>query len=201
MAEKPVLLFDVGNIILGVDFQRVFSHWAKSAECDVARFYQAWTTDTAYEAHEVGRIDFSDYCKHLAELFDITLTEDAWRAGWNDLWTTPLHGVINRLPALAERYDLYAFSNTNPTHEAYFRTHYDAELAHFAEVFTSSSLQLRKPDIAAYHAVCKKIGSPPHNTLFIDDNHENIQGAEDAGLQAHWCQSEDQVVTLLDQLD
>jgi len=64
----------------------------------------------------------------------------------------------------------------------------------FDEVVNSSLEGLTKPDVAIYHIACSRLGVPPQNTLFIDDRHDNVEGARKAGLHALQYAGEDTVV-------
>ena len=48
----------------------------------------------------------------------------------------------------------------------------------------SCELGIAKPDPAIYRYTCEKLGVAPENALFLDDKPENIQAAEQSGLQA-----------------
>lgn len=194
------VLLDIGNVVLGVDFHRVFNHWADSAQVDVKRFYDAWEADEHYADHETGTIDFAAYSSRLSERFGIELPIEDWQAGWNNLWTDPFHEVIALLPSIRTQYELFAFSNTNPTHEAHFRERYAVELASFNTVFTSSTLGQRKPHPQAYQSVCEQIGVAPTEVIFLDDHPGNIDGARQAGLSAHHCVDQSAVVEVLQRL-
>lgn len=52
-----------------------------------------------------------------------------------------------------------------------------------ARVF-SWDVGLRKPNPAAYHLVCDRLGVAPAEVLFLDDFEPMVAGARDAGLQA-----------------
>ena len=41
----------------------------------------------------------------------------------------------------------------------------------------------RKPDVEAFHYVAQRMQVAPERILFLDDNAENIAGAQQAGLQ------------------
>ena len=197
MQHNPTLLFDIGNVVLGIDFHRVFAYWANAAKVDAARFYQNWEADQAYADHETGDINFEAYTSFLSKQFKVNLSQDDWAQGWNSLWTEPFHGVVALLPKLSAHYRLFAFSNTNPTHEAYFRHFYADAIAGFQKVYTSSTLGKRKPHVDAYHAVCADIGVRPESVTFLDDNEDNIAGAKQAGLVSHLCRGENEVLNAL----
>jgi putative hydrolase of the HAD superfamily len=106
-------------------------------------------------------------------------------------------GIAALLAAAARRMPLYAFSNTNPAHVAYFSVAYAELLSHFRTVFLSSTIGLRKPDAAAYDHVVEAIGVPASRILFFDDLAANIEGARARGLQAIHVTSTDDVARAL----
>lgn len=88
------------------------------------------------------------------------------------------------LATAARHLPLYAFTNSNPTHQREWSARYAAELSSFRDIFVSSDLGLRKPDRAAFAAVAGRTGFRPAEILFFDDTAENVTGARAAGLQA-----------------
>ena len=196
---KAVLL-DLGNVVLGIDFHRVFASWAQDAGVDKSRFYDKWRIDSAYKAHEVGAISFEEYCDNLASMFTVDLPVTAWRKGWNSLWTSPFTAVVQLLPAIKEDYGLCAFTNTNDTHAECWSSLYSAELAAFEHIFVSSHIGVRKPDTAAFERVCNDMACHPSDVLFLDDTQENVVGAQQAGLSAHCVKGEQEVAATLKRL-
>ncbi len=191
------LLLDLGNVVLEIDFRRTFNHWAQSAKVDVNVLYQRWQLDEAYQAHETGNLDFETYIDALAGQLGISMPLVEWHAGWNDLFVAPFVQVQQRLQELAGTIPLYAFTNTNPTHEQAWRQRFPDALIHFDDIYVSSTIGLRKPEVAAYQWVSNAMGLDPQSILFLDDNRENIEGARASGLQAEWIQSEADVVRAL----
>lgn len=196
---KAVLL-DLGNVVLGIDFRRVFARWAELAGVDERRFYDNWAVDDAYKAHEVGEITFTEYCENLGLMFELELTEVQWQEGWNSLWTEPFHSVIELLPAVASRFELYGFTNTNNTHAAFWRPAFSRELSHFEHIFVSSEIGFRKPDESAFAHVCAQIEHAPEDVLFLDDAAENVSGARESGLAVRHVTSEQAVRDALQSL-
>jgi putative hydrolase of the HAD superfamily len=194
---KKAVLLDLGNVVLGVDFRRVFKTWAASAGVDEQIFYDGWALDQAYKDHETGHIDFDAYTQALSGRFGVDLPASEWRRGWNDLWTEPFHTVIELLPAVADRYHLYGFTNTNDTHAACWRELFGHALERFAHIYVSSEIGLRKPDEAAYIHVCDHMSIAPRDVIFLDDTRENVEGAAGAGLDARHVKSEAAVAATL----
>ncbi|MFK4788494.1 HAD family hydrolase [Microbacterium sp. ZW T5_56] len=57
----------------------------------------------------------------------------------------------------------------------------------------SCAIGAAKPDPRFFHIAAERIGVAPAEILFVDDNAQNVAGAQDAGLQAtHWSIHHDQ---------
>lgn len=196
------LLFDLGGVVLEIDFARAFSAWASfsgaSADSIAARF----RADRPYEAHERGEIDASGYFASLRDSLGIDLPDEQFAAGWNAIFAGEVPGVRGVLRQAARSAPLYAFSNTNQAHARYWKREYHEIIRPFRELFLSSELRLRKPAAEAFHAVAAKIGAPPHRIAFFDDLAENVRGARAAGLKAFQVRSAAEIsAALRDELE
>ena len=196
-AEAQVLLLDLGGVVLGIDFHRVFTFWAEAAGVDKAVFYDHWQLDDAYEAHETGDLDFADYTTHLSKTLRVSMSDAAWREGWNALWTAPYGDVAALLPALKERFRLRAYSNTNAVHAESFLQRYPDIFQHFEQLYLSHEVGCRKPAPESFLKVCKLMQCSPSQVIFLDDTKENIAGAAAAGLTAYLTRSQSEVVETL----
>jgi putative hydrolase of the HAD superfamily len=178
------LLFDLGGVVLDVDFDRVMRAWAAAAGCEPAVIRGRFSFDEAYEQHERGELDAAGYFASLRGSTGLRLSDADFTAGWNDLYVGVIPEMRAVLAAAAQRFALHAFTNSNPTHQREWSTRFAAELAVFRSVFVSSELGLRKPDPAAFAAVAGKAGFAPSEILFFDDSAENVAGARTAGMRA-----------------
>jgi glucose-1-phosphatase len=184
LAPPEVLLFDVGNVLIEVDFARVTSAWAAAAGVPAERIAARFTVDAAFREHETGALDEAGYFAHLREHLGLALSDEAFRAGWNEVFVAPMRDMELLLPALAGRFPLYGFSNTNRCHAAHFVPRYSGVIGHLRELFCSCDLGWRKPDPRAYAEVVRRIGVPPGRIAFFDDTEENVEAARRAGLLA-----------------
>ena len=194
------VLLDLGGVVLDIDPQACFVSWATVAGVDAELIASRWSVDDAYKAFEVGEVGFAEYAASLSRRLGVTLAEDQWMTGWNALLRGPFPEVADILPAVARRLPLYAFSNTNPVHEAVWRAQLAGVLGSFRKVYTSCGLRLRKPDEAAYLAVADDMGVDPGAILFVDDNAENIAGARAAGLRVWHATSRESTLAVLKSL-
>ncbi|MES5483459.1 HAD family phosphatase [Bradyrhizobium sp. INPA03-11B] len=192
-----VLLFDIGRVVLEIDFDKVMAHWAQHAGCAPAELASRFVVDDSFKHHEIGRIDDAAFFANLRQSLGIGLSDAQFLEGWNSIFTGEMPGIAPLLAAAAKRMPLYAFSNTNPAHVAHFSVAHAELLGHFRSVFLSSSIGFRKPDAEAYDHVVKAIGVPASRILFFDDLAANIEGARARGLRAIHVTSTDDVATAL----
>jgi putative hydrolase of the HAD superfamily len=191
------LLFDLGRVVLDIDFNKTVACWAGHAGCEPADLIRRFGRDDIYRRHEQGEISDAEFFEGLREMLGIRLSDAQFLEGWNALFAGEMPGIAALLARAAKRLPLYAFSNTNAAHVEHFSRAYADVLGHFREMFLSSSIGLRKPDAGAYDHVVKAIGVPAHRIVFFDDLAENIEGAWARGLTAVHVTSPDDVADAL----
>ena len=111
------LLFDLGGVVLGIDFTRAFSIWADQSGSDPAVLKSRFSFDRAYNQHETGEIDAASYFSHLRSSLRLDLEDAAMAEGWCSIYVGEIAGMREVLFSLAHRLPIYAFTNTNPTHQ------------------------------------------------------------------------------------
>ncbi|MEA2880113.1 MAG: glucose-phosphatase [Hyphomicrobiales bacterium] len=191
------LLFDLGGVIIDIDFNRVFARWAASAGCDPVLLRGRFTQDEPYRRHEIGALGVEDYFASLRASLGIDLSDAQFLDGWNAIFVDEVPGIAALLARAAQRLPLYAFTNTNPAHAACWSVKFPDALKNFKKVFISSSIGLRKPDAAAFEFVVREIGAPAGRIVFFDDSPHNIEGARACGLQTVLVNSPSDVAAAL----
>lgn len=177
------LLFDLGGVVIEIDFDRVFSHWALSSDQSLEIIKSRFAFDSNYERHERGEIDAAEYFASLRKSMGINITDEEFIAGWNSLYVGETPGVSTLLSKVGEKLSIYAFTNSNFTHQLVWSKKFKQVLSLFREVFVSSEIGKRKPEPAAFHTISCEIGVQPENIMFFDDSPENIVGAKKVGMQ------------------
>jgi putative hydrolase of the HAD superfamily len=198
--SADALLFDLGRVVLDIDFNKVLSAWAGHAGCDPVHLTARLKTDESWRRHERGEIDDAEFFAGLRRSIGIDISDAQFLGGWNAIFAGEMPDIAAQLARAAKRLPLYAFSNTNRPHVEYFSKEYAGVLGNFREIFLSSSIGLRKPEAAAYDHVVKAIGVPASRIVFFDDVAENIEGARARGLTAVHVTSPDDVALALSAL-
>jgi len=182
--EVDALLFDLGGVVIDIDFDRVFARWAAHAGCESAAIKAGFRTDQHYERHERGEIDAEVYFASLRSSLGIDLSDAQFHDGWREVFVGERTGMAALLQRARERLPLYLFSNSNPAHREVWSREYARILGLFQRVFVSSDIGKRKPDPAAFLIVAAQMGVPASRILFFDDALENVEGALASGMQA-----------------
>lgn len=178
------ILFDLGNVLIDVDFYRCARLWSDHAGIPAHVLASRFRIDDAYKAFECGKLDAPAFYEALRGQLEISLPDDTMREGWNAIIRDEKPGIRDCLEQLARRYPLYVLTNTNPEHEMVWAEKHRELLSYFEKIFVSSQMGCRKPDAAAYLHVSRSIGAPCSEILFFDDAEENVQGARKVGMQA-----------------
>ena len=195
--SADALLFDIGRVVLDIDFDRVMANWARHAGCAPADLASRFAVNESFKHHEIGKIDDAAFFQSLRASLGIGITDDQFLEGWNTIFTGEMPGIAPLLARAAKHLPIYAFSNTNPAHATHSSSAYSDVLGHFREIFLSSTIGFRKPDAEAYDHVVKAIGVPASRILFFDDSAANIEGARARGLAAVHVTSTDDVAKAL----
>jgi putative hydrolase of the HAD superfamily len=182
------LLFDVGRVLIELDWSRAPARWAELAGIPVAQIERLITdrvlaSDT-FCRHERGQVADAILFAELGRALKVELTDAEWLDGWNSIFVGEMPGIRRVLARVQGKLPLYVFSNTNAAHHAHWSSRFCDLLAPFGKIYVSHDLGLRKPEPAAFRAVVADMGVAAENVLFFDDLPQNVAAARGCGLIA-----------------
>jgi putative hydrolase of the HAD superfamily len=182
------LLFDLGQVVIELDAGRIHARWAELSgvpAADIERRSRMRVAGTdAFHRHERGEISDAAFFEHLRYALEIDLTDEQLKDGWNAVFVGEMSGIRPILAHARRSLPLYALSNTNAVHQAFWSVHFADVISPFRRIYVSNELGVRKPDVAAFQAVATAIGVPPQRILFFDDLPANVAGARASGMRA-----------------
>lgn len=202
------ILFDFGNVLLDIDMTR-----------SVAAFERLGLPPFRPEAmhpHNTGIFLQLELGLASEEQFVAALqaTAPADRKpsarqlldAWNALllpYRWERFELLDRLRASG--YGVFLLSNTNWPHRRHFIAQFNRENpagrpfeSYFDRVFYSDAMHLRKPDAGIYLEALRQAGIEPRDTLFIDDNLHNVEGALAVGLKGYHLAAPETVLDLFE---
>jgi putative hydrolase of the HAD superfamily len=182
--DADALLFDLGRVVLDIDFSKALACWAGHAGCMPSDIAARWAIDESYHHHERGTISDEAFFEGLRRSLGIAITDAQFLDGWNAIFAGEMEGIAPLLERAAGHFPLYVYSNTNRAHVAHFTRIHAHTLKPFRELFYSSSIGMRKPEIAAFDHVVKAMGVPASRVVFFDDLAENVESARSLGIKA-----------------
>ncbi|WP_439483995.1 HAD family hydrolase [Cyclobacterium plantarum] len=187
--EIQLLIFDLGNVIYDIDYQRTFDKWYAKLPTEKHAMVKEFMVSPIHMDLETGTIDEAGFRNGVREYFSADWEDDWIDEVWNSLLVDIPQERLDLLLKLKEKYPLYMLSNTNSIHfkivEQVFRQKLPAGAwpQLFDHLFLSHEMGLRKPGEAIYREVVKTIGVKPESCLFFDDLKANLMGAEKVGIK------------------
>lgn len=192
--DADALLYDLGGVILSIDFDRTFEHWSRHSGIPPSTIKARFRHDEDFHAHECGRLEGPEFYDWVRRTVGFRLDDATVLEGWLALLGDEIPETVDAIRRLDGRIPQYVFSNTNVEHEEVWSPRLRDALAPMQGVFTSCRIGLRKPNAEAFHHVAREMGVAPERILFFDDTLPNVEGARAAGLQAVHVRSPEDVV-------
>ncbi len=178
------VLFDLGGVLLDIDFDRALATWAPHSRLGTERMRATFRFDEPFHRHETGHLDNEGFFAHLRQVLELQCELTVVQDGFNRILVGEIEESVRLLEALRARVPCYAISNTNPAHIAHIEQVFPGFLGRFDRVFTSHEIGHRKPQPAAFEHVLREIAVPPPEVLLFDDLQPNVDAAAALGLQA-----------------
>src|ERR1041385_4459198 len=100
--SADALLFDLGRVVLDVDFSRAIACWAGHAACAPADLVARFSRDRAYERHETGQLSDADYFASLRRSLAIGISDQQFLEGWNAIFAGEIPGIAGLLARAAK---------------------------------------------------------------------------------------------------
>ena len=192
MPEKPVIIFDFGDVLVEWKFQNLYCKVFNN-DAEIELFLEKTGLREMNRCMDAGY----PFAKGIAEL-SAAHPEYARELGWfNTRWgeargpqNTQAIDLMRRLKE--QGYRLYGLSNWS---REKFDTVKDELLflPLLQEYIISGDAGVTKPDERIYRMLLKRIGRPAGECIFIDDSEENVFAAEELGIRTILYRSVEQL--------
>jgi len=198
------IIFDYGNVIFMIDFNRTQKSFIELGIKNVERFFAHAGHDPLFDEFEKGNISAAEFRNGIRK---ITEKPDLNDEQIDNAWNSLLIGVppVNHdlLLETKKKYRTFLLSNIN-------EIHYDSVINHlkndhhihsndifFEKVYYSHLVRMRKPNRDVFEHVLSDSKLNPDETLFIDDSPQHLKTAEALGLHTHLMRPDDSLEKFL----
>ena len=183
------IIFDLGNVILNIDYQNTIDAFEKIGVPDASIFYSKSSQLNIFNQLETGRISKQNFILEIQKFVpkaSATQIINAWNAILQDLPNERIEILKN----IKDKFSIFLLSNTNTIHiekiidklgEKKYAEFYNL----FDKVYYSHEVKLRKPNADIFKLVIKENCLSIKNTLFIDDSIQHIESAKKIGLKTY----------------
>ena len=191
MAAIKNIIFDLGGVLLNIDYNKTANAFKALGASDFDSFYSQAGANELFELLETGNISEDDFYKAMKPYCQPGTTNEQMQTAWNAILLDFRMESLQFLSEKKEQYNLYLLSNTNSIHHTAFHEAFTrvTNLTNFDDYFKKSyyshTMHRRKPYAATYEFVLQDAGIVAQETLFIDDSIVNIEGAKQTTMQLH----------------
>ena len=183
------IIFDLGGVLLDIDFKRTFNAFEALGLEGAEEWFKRPDVNRLCLDFETGLLGPEELRSRFRELTGFRCTDEEFDHAWNALLGEFPADRIRCVQRLAKHYKTYLLSNTNPIHCKHFNSelnrHFGIEsLDHLLDkAWYSHDLGLRKPGEQIFRKVLESGRLNPDETLYADDAEVNIIAAESVGMK------------------
>ena len=194
------VIFDFGNVIINIEFQRIYNSFAKFTSKPIAYIEKRITEDQIFRRYESGQFTDEEFREVIRQTLGFPLSDHEVDTAWNAILLDIPTDRIDLIHKIRQNYPVFLLSNTNNIHitasNNYLKkTHGINSLdILFDQLFLSYEMGMWKPDTEIYFEVLRSINLEPNEVIFFDDNLQNIESAKAIGMQTILVESTTSVV-------
>lgn len=200
MKKCKAIIFDLGAVILNINYQNTIDEFTKLGVNNAATFYSKKVQTNLFNQIETGMISSNEFLKALqkeTKNANINQVEKAWNAMLLDLPEERLQ-LIRKLK---NNHSVYLLSNTNAIHidaikKQLGKRKWLAFCKLFDKMYLSHELGLRKPDVKIFEYILKEQKLKAEEVFFIDDSPQHIASAKKIGIHCHHLLDDENIITL-----
>ncbi len=185
------IILDFGGVIIDINYHLTEKAFALLGVENFDDIFNQARQSKLFDRWDKGEISENEFFitleKHLPSGTSRDETLSAWNAMLGD-FPKENYDLLNRLKT---RYRTFLLSNTNDAHLRHYfdklNEMYDLRNmdSFFEKTYFSNQIHMRKPDVEIFEHIIRENMLVPHETLFVDDSIQHVEGARKAGLQAH----------------
>ena len=203
MNEIKSIIFDLGGVILNLDYSKTVDEFKKIGVLHFKELYSQKKQTLVFDDFEKGKIQPEEFISSLKSSENLKIKEIDFINAWNAMLLEIPIEKLEFIYGLKKNYKIFLLSNTNEIHinkfESNLKKNNMLELFYkcFDKIYYSSRMGKRKPDENCFNQVLEENGLLAENTLFIDDSTQHILGAKEVGLNSFHLEKNKSIIDLV----
>lgn len=196
------IIFDYGNVIFTIDFQRTQQAFINLGISNIEDFFAHKGHDPLFDEFEKGNISADAFRNGIRRKANKPqLSDQQIDTAWNTIFVGIDEGNHELLLKIKQKYNTFLLSNTNEIHFKYFSNYVEKTFglkdnsSLFNQVYYSHLLGMRKPNADIFEYVLQANHLKPSETLFIDDSPQHLKTAQQLGMHTYLMTAPDNVQT------
>jgi glucose-1-phosphatase len=184
------LIFDLGGVILDLSIDSTLESFSRLSGLEKKKVENIFHSTPGFLSYEKGLMTDEEFRDFVRQVYAIKGDDASLDKSWNAMLVDIPVAKLNLLHTLKTKFNVFLLSNTNNIHLQYINGQMlpgitgDSSLdPFFHKTYYSHIMKKRKPDADIFEQVLEENGLLPAETLFLDDNSSNIQGAAGLGIQ------------------
>ncbi|MBT7895634.1 MAG: HAD family phosphatase [Flavobacteriales bacterium] len=200
MKKIEHIVFDLGNVILNIDYQKTIEEFNKLGISNASSLYSQSSQSSIFDLLETGNISDQKFILEIKKLCQKTTSKEIIKA-WNAILLEIPNERILLLNKLKTNFNIFLLSNTNSIHikELIYKLgvkKYNEFYSIFKKVYYSHEIGLRKPNPEIFKLIIKENNLKIQNILFIDDSIQHIESAKKIGILTHHLLKHETIETI-----
>lgn len=197
------LIFDIGNVLVDIDYEVTVAEFQKLATVDFSSIVSYSKQHHVFDWFETGKISPEEFRKELRRFLRTEVTDAEIDRAWNAIFLAYPKRKFDLLQQLKDRFNTFALSNINQLHVDFLdeiaRSSFQVSsfASFFHRAYYSHEIGFRKPESGIYEAILSREKLNPEETFFVDDKEENIVAATSLGIHAFLLSDRDKLEVLL----
>lgn len=190
------IIFDLGGVIINLDEDKTVREFARMSQLSASQIKQFMFHFEAYHLFEKGLLSPNQFREIVRKEFRITSSDAEIDHCLNAMLLDIPAERLDLLKSLTDS-SLFLLSNTNAIHLSRFKQIFkqtkrgDNFDSFFQKAYYSHLVKMRKPDPEIFKLVINENGLNPSETLFLDDNINNLKGAQSVGIHTFHVENPD----------
>ena len=179
------VVFDFGQVIVHFNPKYMVERYVED-KADIALLEEVVFDRLYWDKLDAGTITDEQTINEIHKRIPERLWELSDKIYYNWIYNIPeIEGMRELIKYLKEKYNVKLFLLSNIS--KYFASHSGEIdiLNEFEKCIFSSSIGIVKPSREIFEYLCKECNIKPEQTIFVDDNAKNIDGANAFGIKGY----------------